>query len=163
MVPPMSDADKDFPYRIAYDEAVRALSQQQCTIDSLRTRAGLLLSAAAITTSFLGSQALNDGGSSAATWLALVSFVGLSVATLAILWPHRLEFTANPANVIESYIETEEPFSVAEIHRDLSLHMHASYAENLAGQKQLAARFRFAGALLTAEVVLWLIDLASKA
>jgi hypothetical protein len=41
--------------------------------------------------------------------------------------------------------------------------MHASYAENLAGQKQLAARFRFAGALLTAEVVLWLIDLASKA
>lgn len=62
------DADKDFPYQIAYDEAVRALSQQQSTIDSLRTRAGLLLSAAAITTSFLGAQALNDGGPSAATY-----------------------------------------------------------------------------------------------
>jgi hypothetical protein len=110
----MADADKDFPYRIAYDEAVRALSQQQSMIDSLRTRAGLLLSAAAITTSFLGAQALNDGGPRIATWLALASFVGLSIASLAILWPHSLEFTANPANVIESYIETEEPLSVAE-------------------------------------------------
>lgn len=158
----MASTDKDLPYRVAYDEAVRALSQQQGMIDSLRTRAGLLLSAAAITTSFLSAQALNDGGPTVATWLALAGFVCLSVAALAILWPHRLEFTANPANVIESYIETDEPLSVAEIHRDLSLHMHDSYADNLAGQKQLASRFRVAGALLTLEVILWIIDLASK-
>lgn len=160
----MAAADEDLRYRVAYDEAVRALSQQQGMIDSLRTRAGLLLSAAAITTSFLGAQALNDGGPSAATWLALATFVGVSVTALAVLWPHhRLEFTANPANVIESYIETEEPLSIAEIHRDLSLHMHASYADNLADQKQLAFRFRLAGVLLTVEVILWIIDLASKA
>jgi hypothetical protein len=112
----VADADKDSRYRIAYDEAVRALSQQQSTIESLRTRAGLLLSAAAITTSFLGAQALNDGGPSVATWLALACFAGLSIAALAILWPHRLEFTANPANVIASYIETGEPLTAAEIH-----------------------------------------------
>ena len=159
----MRDADKDFPYRIAYDEGVRALSQQQGMIESLRTRTGLLLSAAAITTSFLGAQVLNNNHPSVATWLALGSFVGLSVVALAILWPHRLEFTASPANVIESYIETEDPLSVAEIHRDLALHMHHSYAENLAGQKQLASRFRVAGMLLTIEVILWVIDLASRA
>ena len=90
-------------------------------------------------------------------------FVCLSITALTVLWPHRLEFTANPANVIESYIETEEPLSVAEIHRDLSLHMHGSYADNLAGQKQLASRFRLAGVLLTVEVILWIVDLASKA
>jgi hypothetical protein len=157
------NADNEFSYRIAYDEAVRALSQQQGLIDSLRTRAGLLLFAAAITTSFLGAQGLNDGGPTIVTWLALASFVSLSIVTLAILWPHRLEFTANPANVIHSYIETEEPLSVAEIHRDLSLHMHDSYADNLAGQKQLASRFRLAGALLTVEVIFWIVDLASKA
>jgi hypothetical protein len=151
----------DVRYRIAYDEAVRALSQQESMIDSLRTRAGLLLSAAAITTSFLGAQALNDGGAGVSTWLALISFVGLSVAALGVLWPHRLEFTADPANVIEGYIETDEPLSVAEIHRDLSLHMHGSYADNLAGHKQLAFRFRLAGILLTVEVLLWLVDLAA--
>ena len=159
----MADADKNTPYRIAYDEAVRALSQQQSIIESLRTRAGLLLSAAAITTSFLGAQALSDGGPSVITWLALASFVSLAIAALAILWPHRLEFTASPANVIKSYIETEEPLSVAEIQRDLSLHMHSSYAENLAHQQQLASRFRLAGLLLTVEVILWIVDLASKA
>lgn len=159
---PDMDADKELPYRIAYDEAVRALSQQQTTIDSLRSRAGLLLSAAAITTSFLGAQALNDGDPGIATWLALASFAGVSIAALAILWPHQLEFTADPANVIESYIETEDPLTAAEIHRDLSLHMHDSYADNLTGQKQLASRFRLAGALLTLEVFLWIIDLASK-
>lgn len=159
----MTDADKDSRYEIAYDEAVRALSQQQSMIDSLRTRAGLLLSAAAITTSFLGAQALSDGQPDLATWLALSAFVSLSIVTLAVLWPHSLEFTANPANVIESYIETEEPLSVPEIHRDLSLHMHDSYAENLGGQKVLASRFRLAGVLLTVEVIFWIIDLASKA
>jgi len=79
----------------------------------------------------------------------------------AILWLHRLEFTANPANGIESYIETNDPLSGGEIHRDLSLHMHDSYADNLVGQKQLATRFRIAGVLLTLEVVLWLVDLAT--
>ena len=57
----MQDADKDILYKVAYDEAVRALAEQQGAIESFRTRAGLLLSAAAITTSFLGAQAL-DGG-----------------------------------------------------------------------------------------------------
>jgi len=57
----MGHADKDLLYRVAYDEAVRALSEQQGVIDSFRTRTGLLLSAAAITTSFLGAQALNGG------------------------------------------------------------------------------------------------------
>ena len=156
------DADNDIPYRLAYEEAVRALSQQQSTIESLRTRAGLLLSAAAITTSFLGAQALNAGGAQVSTWLVLTSLAGLSVAVLTILWPHQLEFSANPANVIGSYIETEEPMTTAEIHRDLSLHMHDSYAENLDGQKQLASRFRIAGALLTVEVFLWIIDIATK-
>jgi hypothetical protein len=41
--------------------------------------------------------------------------------------------------------------------------MHRSYDENLAGQQQLAARFRFAGMLLTLEVLLWIFDLAWRA
>jgi hypothetical protein len=151
------------PYRIAYDEAVRALSQQQGMIDSLRTRAGLLLPAAAITTSFLGAEALSAGGPTLASWLALAGFVGVAMAVLAALWPHRLEFTADAANVIKSYVETDEPLPVSEVHRELSLHMHDSYAENRIGQKQIAFRFRLAGSLLAIEVIFWLIDLASKA
>jgi len=82
---------------------------------------------------------------------------------LAALWPHRLEFTADSANVIESYLEDGNPVAAHTIHRDLSLHMHNSYLENKTGQKQVALRFRLAGCLLTLEVIFWLIDLASKA
>jgi hypothetical protein len=45
----MYAVSKDTLYKVAYDEAVRALSEQQGVIDSFRTRAGLLFSAAAIT------------------------------------------------------------------------------------------------------------------
>lgn len=153
----------DASYKVAYEEGVRALSQQQSLIDSIRTRAGLLLSAAAITTSFLGAQALHDGDPSVATWIALAVFAGLSIACLAVLWPHRWEFIADPENLIEIYIETDSPASVAEIHRDLSLHMHRSFFENRIGRDQLAARLRLAGILLTADVTIWLIDLALRA
>jgi hypothetical protein len=108
------DADKDILYRMAYDEAARALSEQQAVIDSFRSRAGLLLSSTAITTSFLGTRFL-DGGLTAANWAALVAFVGAAVASLAILWPQPWEFTANPQDIIEAYIDCEEPAHVDEI------------------------------------------------
>ena len=159
----MSDADKDILYKVAYEEAVRALSEQQGAIDSFRTRAGLLLSAAAITTSFLGAQALDGGDSNIATWLAMTAFVGVAVASLAILWPRRWEFTANPRAVIQTYIEADEPAPLDELHRDLSLHMHNSYIENREGQEQLSVLFQVASGLLTVEVILWIIAIASTA
>lgn len=38
-------SDRSALYKVAYDEAVRALSEQLTLIDSFRSRAGLLLSA----------------------------------------------------------------------------------------------------------------------
>jgi hypothetical protein len=158
---PVPDADKDILYRVAYDEAVRALSEQQGAIESFRTRAGLLLSAAAITTSFLGAQALDGGFSNVATWLALTTFVSVAVVSLAILWPRRWEFTANPRDVIQTYIEADEPAPIEELHRDLSLHMHNSYIENRRGLEQLSVFFQVSSGLLTVEVVLWIVAIAS--
>lgn len=157
----MGVADKDILYKVAYDEAVRALSVQQGVIDSLRTRAGILFSAAAITTSFLGAQALDGDNSSLAVWLAMTSFGGVALASLAVLWPHEWEFTTNPQDVIRTYIETEEPAPIEEIHRDLSLHMRQSYLTNLRGREQLAIFFQIASGLLAAEVVLWIVAIAS--
>src|SRR4051794_40202256 len=100
---------KDLLYKVAYDEAVRALSEQQVVIESFRSRAGLLFSAAAITTSFLGAQTLQGGDSSALAWLALTSFGGVAALSLALLWPYRWQFTMNPHEIVETYIESEHP------------------------------------------------------
>lgn len=148
-------------YKVAYDEAVRALSEQQAVIDSFRNRAGLLLSAAAVTTSFLGARVLHGGGSSAFSWLALAGFAGVATASLAILWPRRRwEFAADPHDVIETYIESTELVQIEELHRELSLHMHGSYLENRKGLEKLIVLFQIASVLLAIEVALWVIAIA---
>jgi hypothetical protein len=73
-------------YALAFSEGVRALSEQQAVIDSFRTRSGLLLSGAAIATSFLGQASL-EHGTSFFTWFAIALFGLLGAAVVAILWP----------------------------------------------------------------------------
>ena len=73
-------------YALAFTQGVRALSEQQAVIDGFRTRSGLLLSGAAIATSFFGQASLAHG-TSFFTWLAVAMFVLLGAAVIAILWP----------------------------------------------------------------------------
>lgn len=99
-----SIVNNDLLYKVAYDEALRALSEQQAVIDSFRNRAGLLFSSAAIAASFLGSQALRGSNPNLAAWLALLCFVAVAGASLiqassglltleVILWMIALVFT----------------------------------------------------------------------
>lgn len=146
-------------YKVAYDEAVRALSEQQAVIDSFRNRAGLLFSSAAIAASFLGSQALQGGRPNAASWLALLCFVAVAAASLAILWPRRWEGKANPRDLIATYIESPHPAPLENLHRDLAIHMHNSYSENRGGLEQFVYLLQLASGFLTLEVILWMIAL----
>jgi hypothetical protein len=66
------DAAKAPVYELAYQEARRALDGQESALAAFRTRAGVVLSAAAIVTSFLGGQAL-DAHDSLCTWSAATS------------------------------------------------------------------------------------------
>jgi hypothetical protein len=154
-------ADKDILYRLAYDEAVRALSEQRAEIDSFRSRAGLLLSSTAITTSFLGARSFDGDGLAVTSWLALLAFVGAAAILLAILWPHPWELNSSPREVIEPYIRREEPVSPDELHRELSLHMHNSYVENRAGVEHLAVLLQAASGLLVVEVLFWITFIAA--
>ena len=151
----------DLLYKVAYDEAVRALSEQQAEIDSFRTRSGLLLSAAAITTSFLGAQALHGGDSSLSAWLALGHFVAAAAVSLAILCPYGWEFTANPHKILEIYIDPSRSMGIEDLQRDLVLSMHDSYLRNRRGVEFLAILFQVASTLLALEIVLWIIAIAS--
>lgn len=153
----------DLLYKVAYDEAVRALSEQREMIDGLRSRAGLLFSAAAVTTSFLGAQALQGGKPSLVCWLALAGFVGVAIAMLAILWPRQWEFTANPHEVIGVYIESTPPVPLEELHRELAIDMEAGYLQNSGGLEKLVVYFQVANVLLAVEVMLWMIAIAFSA
>jgi hypothetical protein len=148
-------------YKVAYDEAVRGLSEQQAAIESVRTRAGMLLSAATVTTSFLGAQALESGSLSLFSWLALLAFVAAAATSLAILWPRSWEFTANSRRVLEGCVESAEVFRIEYLYRALSFRMQISFSVNHRGLTELALLFQVASGLLTVEVVLWVAAIAS--
>jgi hypothetical protein len=150
----------DLLYKVAYDEAVRALAEQQSFVDSLRNRAGLLLTAAAITTSFLGAQALRGGDFDLFVWLALAGFVGVSAASLTVLWPRPWEVTTSSRDVITPYVESGEPAPIEDLHQDLSLHMYSSYLANGEVLAKLVVLLQVASVLLVVEVVLWIIAIA---
>jgi hypothetical protein len=130
----MAAADKDILYRVAYEEAVRALVEQQGEIDSFRSRAGLMF-----------------------------TFTAAAAISLAILWPRPWELSASSPDVVETYIEGEHQAAVADLHRDLSIHMQESYAQNRSGVLHLAVLLQVASGLLTLEVVFWIIGVATSA
>lgn len=152
----------DEAYKLAYDEAVRSLAHQQARLDDLRTRAGIVLSAAAIATSLLSGKALEDGSLTLWVWTAFACFVGVSALALLVLLPRRWEFTAVPRRIIGFYIETDQPLPLPMIHRDLALHMEDSYVRNELGLDTMLLRFRLALGLLALEVVAWTVDIATR-
>jgi hypothetical protein len=148
-------------YELAYREGVRALDDQREVLDNFRSRAGVLLSGAAIATSFLGSAAL-EHGTSVWTWLATVSFVALGAGVVLILWPRDdWSYVIRAELLIENYIEPD-PLPLHRIHRDLALHMSASYLVNRGQLRVLVWLFRACSALLVLETAAWVVDLVVK-
>lgn len=90
-----------------------------------------------------------------------MAFIGASVIWLAILWPRQWELTADPRSVIEPYIREDKPVPIDDLQNELSFHMHNSYVENRAGIQHLAVLLQVASGLLTLEVVLWIIVIAT--
>ena len=148
-------------YEIAYAEAVRALSEQHGVIDSLRTRAGLLLSSAAVTTSFLAGQAIHDGRVGVFAWLALLDFTVVAALVIATLQPRRWELRTYPEETITAQLSADSDGSPTELYEALTMRLHRSLGANRAVLEQLAALLQVAGALLAVEVVVWILAIAT--
>jgi hypothetical protein len=151
-------------YALAYREARRGLEDQERSVVELRARAGALIAAAAIITSFFGSQTLARKDFGAAGWVAIGCFVLLSFAVLVMLWPRRdWAFSLAPAEFIAAYLEPSEgePLELRLIERDLALHMGRSTKLNRDQLNEMAPVFRVAALLLVAEVLAWVVALAA--
>ena len=140
-------------YEIAYAEAVRALSEQHGVIESLRTRAGLLLSSAAVATSFLGGQAIHGGRVGIFGLLALLDFAAVAALIVATLRPHRWEFSAHPGDTIDAYRTAGGEPSPAELYEALTVRLQRGLAKNRDVFEHLAVLLQLAGSLLALEVI----------
>jgi tetrahydromethanopterin S-methyltransferase subunit B len=149
-------------YELAFVEAGRALDAQERTVNELRSRAGVLIAAAAVTTSFFGSNVVGGARAGLAAWLATVSFALIGVAVLAVLWPRReWEFSESGKDLIARYVEPEL-LPLALIHRDLALHYTGKLAANAAQLAALVRAVRVGVVLFVVEVGAWLVALGGR-
>lgn len=81
------DVVADPRLQLAYEEASRAVAQQQASLSGLRTRAGALFGAANIATAFLAGVALENQDLVPVSWVATLCFVGVCALTVSILVP----------------------------------------------------------------------------
>jgi hypothetical protein len=95
-------------------------------VAELRSRAGTLIDAAAITTSFLGGRILSSHRLHPLAWAAIGCFAFVGITLLALLWPWRdWRLTVNAQSFIQTYLEPSDakPLELPAIHRDLALHV----------------------------------------
>jgi hypothetical protein len=151
-------------YALAYREARRELEDQERFVVELRARAGALIAAAAIATSFFGGQTLAKHDVGTAGWVAIGCFVLLGFAVLVMLWPNRdWVFSLGPEDFIATYLEPVdgEPMELHLVERDLALHMDRGIELNREQLYALVTIFRFGALLLVIEVLAWVVALVA--
>lgn len=115
-------------YELAFTEAVRSLEAQSASLDGVRNRAGIVISAAAIVAGFLGPAALRADGWA---YFAAILFVGACIGAAVVLMPIKdWRSTTNVNDLISGYIEADPPATLAEIHRSLAIYMQTDWAKN---------------------------------
>jgi hypothetical protein len=152
--------------RLAYDEAKSAITAQASVLDGLRARAGTLLAAASLVTSFLGGQVLAKPQLASGVvsrpsigtegWAAIVCFVGLAVLALAILWPYKWRFVLSAGTILSNGESSD--FEGAQ--KELAEYHETNHDLNEDKLGRLFWCFRFACALLVAETIAWILDLS---
>jgi len=151
--------DADPTFRLAYDEAVRALRAQAEALSGLRQRAGTVLAATLVVTSFFGGQALaRDVAVNSTGWLAVVAFGAAGVLSVLVLFPADLTFATD----IESVVELVGRSPDEEPHRQLALALSRLYRTNNRRIALLLWIFRAAAISVLLEALLWILLLAGK-
>ena len=169
---PLPTADE--AYKVPYDESVRMLTQQGSALDNIRTRAGTLVAAASLVTTFVGAQAFakpsltkGDHGFVLVTqeldvwgWLAIAALVGVLVCSLVVLYPRR-DFTyGQSAKQLIGDLEKVPPLmSLERTQRAVAMNLEENVDANERVLRQLGHFFTAGSVLLVAETILWIIDL----
>ena len=153
----MTDERKKF----AYDESIRSLSLQSVVLDDLRSRTGILLTAASLTATFVGSRAL-DAGFTTWTRLALGFFLATGGFCLGVLWPRgQWGFAFNARTILEGYIQRSDGATIDEMYVTLAEINQSNWEANADRLKWLFWSFRLAVLALVLQVPYWLIAIGS--
>ncbi len=159
---PRAPGDVD-AYKVAFDEAVRAIEGQRSSVDEIRTRSGILLSAAAIITGFLGPSALQPGSPALASFVAAALLLATVAPIVFVLLPTQgWAFSVGTKNLLRDYLEADPPASMEELYRSLAWYLEVDWETN---KELLDVRYRLftvAALALVGETMAWLLAIALR-
>jgi hypothetical protein len=149
------------PEELAYNEAVRAITHQAGLVDGLRSRAGILLGATSLVTSFFGTVALSDGDVSVWDALAVAAFVATALVVIAVLWPRTdWRFVFSASAIVSIIDDTEHSSDLSDAYRELALRLDANHLVNEAKLRRMLWAFQAGCVFLTFEVLMWVFALS---
>lgn len=171
-VPPKpTTADNAAIYGLVYLESQRNLTQQAAVLDNIRTRAGLVITAANVVTAFLGAPAIKNAmtpasgstnipGLTFGGWLALLCFAIVGVCSIAILWPTKGWMFRFGAKDIIDRIDQHPDETLPGMQRKLALLNERSFLDNERKINSLIWLVEIAAIALFFEAGFWLVALA---
>jgi hypothetical protein len=146
---------------LAYQESVRGLDMQSLALDELRSRTGVLIAAASVSSALLGAAALGQHTHpSGWTYAGIAVFLVVIGLCLYILVPTEWEFVYPPKALIETYVDGDA--SMSEMYDSMAKGNAETRKTNAKRLKPLYTAFTFASVALGADVFVWLIDLRMR-
>jgi hypothetical protein len=148
--------------KLVYEESVRALGQQAVVLDELRTRTGVLLAAASVSSAFLGAQVLaRHPHFSGWNIAALLSFGVVVVLCIVVLWPSGgWVFTHKIPVLLNGYVKPGK--TIDYMYENLASENYDCRKNNATKCKRRFIAFQVACVALGTDVLFWLINLGTK-
>jgi hypothetical protein len=149
---------RDERLELVYQEAVRGLVHQQGVVESMNSRAGMLIFASSFAGSLLGSNALADGVGGW-DWLAMALLLVIGGLIAFLLWPyHNYRFRFDPQELLERYVDSD--MTLATMHRELAVRIKHDLASNWRVIQRLRIALQLSLVLLVLEILAWLLAIA---
>jgi hypothetical protein len=135
---------------------------QSASLDELRSRTGVLLAAASLSSAFLGATALKHHDVMfCASVAAIILFVAAIFFCLSVIWPSEdWDFAYSARTLDERYFA--KGVDVSEMCRAMALGNADSRATNRERLKCRYTLFRWACGTLGSSIVIWLIDIGVR-
>lgn len=156
--------DEDPRLRLIWEEGVRAVEQQAQVLNEVRSRAATILSAASIAGAFLASSALSGGEAfRASTWVAVVAFAVVGLATSLVLMPRRgWRLERRPRKMLEDFVEGTRPVGIDDLLHELAGHLDNNFVSNRQKLRWLTGGLTVGCMALVVEILAFLWDLQSR-
>ena len=138
---------------------MRALEDQEDNLDNLRSRVGVLLSAASVATAFLGGVVFQSHSMGTLGGAAMVLYAVHVALDLWILKPRKWRFQVSPKVLLDSWIDRDH-MSINRLRRVLARKMELVWDRNFEMLDQLWALYSWAILVLGLEILAWLLQLA---